>query len=71
MITIQCPIKQDFIIELLDHKCYDGITFTHVSKKGVNLVFDCDSDDLETAIKVVKKTIKSTEIGSVLYFTVK
>lgn len=70
MITIQCPIKQDFIIELLNSKCIEGITYTF-KEKGLNVIFECDTTDLEKAIAVVKKTIKSTEVGSVLYFSVK
>ena len=71
MITISSPIKQDFIIELLDGKTYDDITFTYKGKKGMNLSFETSTEDKDTAIAVAKKTIKSTEVGAVLYFQVK
>ena len=71
MITISSAIKQDFIIELLDGKTYNGITFKYNSKKGINLEFDIDTKDVEAAIKTAKQTIKATEVGSVLYFQVK
>lgn len=71
MITIASAIKQDFIIELLDGKTYNGITFKYESKSGINLKFNVDTEDKDEAIAVAKKTIKSTEIGSVLYFQVR
>ena len=71
MITISCAIKQDFIIELLDGKTYNDITFTCTGKKGINLSFDINTEDKDAAIAVAKKTIKATEVGAVLYFQVK
>lgn len=71
MITISSPIKQEFIIELLDGKTYNDITFKYVGKKGINLQFEINTDDVESAIATAKKTIKGTEIGAVLYFQVK
>ncbi len=69
-ITISSPMKQDFIIELLDQQTLEGITFNFISKKGINMTFDCTNGDKDTAIKVAKATIKATEIGKVLYFQV-
>lgn len=71
MITISSAIKQDFIVELLDGKTYDDITFKYEGKTGINLKFNTDSDDKEAAIAAAKHAIKSTEVGSVLYFSVK
>lgn len=70
MITVSCPIKQEFIIELLDGKTLDGITYTYKEKNGINLIFTISSDDKEKAIKTAKGYIKATEIGSVLYFQI-
>lgn len=70
MITISCAMKQEFIIELLDGKMIDGITFKYEGKSGINLKFSCDSEDKESAIKTAKQAIKATEIGSVLYFQI-
>ena len=71
MITVASAIKQDFIIELLDGKTYDDITFKFEGKTGINLKFSVNTEDTDTAIAVAKKAIKSTEVGSVLYFQVK
>lgn len=71
MITISSAIKQDFIIDLLDGKTYDGITYEYQGKSGINLNFNIDTDDVDKAIAVAKKEIKATEIGSVLYFQIK
>lgn len=69
-ITISSPMKQDFIIELLDQKTINDITFSFVSKKGIALTFDCDQGQKEAAIAAAKAEIKATEIGKVLYFQV-
>ena len=71
MITVSSAIKQDFIIELLDGKTYNEITFKYEGKTGINLKFAVDTEDTEAAIAAAKKAIKSTEVGSVLYFSVK
>lgn len=70
MIKINLPMKQDFVIELLDGKTHDDVTFNFVEKKGMILSFSIGDADKDTAIAVAKKVIKSTEIGSVLYFQV-
>ena len=70
MITISCPIKQDYVISLLDGLTIEGVCFTFKEKSGINLKFEIDTDDREKAIKIAKQTIKATEIGSVLYFQV-
>lgn len=70
MITISCPMKQEFIIELLDGKTVGGITYKFEGKTGINMKFSFDSNDKEAAIKAAKKTIKATEVGSVLYFQI-
>lgn len=70
MITISCPIKQEFIIETLDGKTIEGIRYTYEGKTGINLRFQINSEDTEKAIRIAKSTIKATQIGSVLYFQI-
>lgn len=66
MIKIAIPMKQDFVIELLE----ETKQYTFVKKEGINLLFDTTIENLEEAIKTVKSTIKATPTGSVLYFNV-
>lgn len=70
MITISCPIKQEFIIELLDGVTIDEVTFKYESKSGISLKFSINTEDKEKAKRIAKSTIKATEIGSVLYFQI-
>lgn len=70
MITISCPIKQEFIIELLDGVTIDEVTFKYEGKSGIKLTFSTNTDDKEKAVRIAKSTIKATEIGSVLYFQI-
>lgn len=69
MITISCPIKHDFIIECLEAS-HEGINFKFENKTGMKLNFTVNTEDLDAAVALAKKTIKATEIGSVLYFQI-
>lgn len=69
MIIINSPMKQEFIIETLSS--LDGeIKFELVKKEGVKIYFNVNIDDINQAIDFAKKTIKATEIGKVLYFSI-
>lgn len=66
MIKIALPMKQDFVIELLEATK----EFTLVKKEGINLFFNTTIEDQELAIKTAKSAIKATPTGQVLYFSV-
>lgn len=68
MILVNCPLKQDYVIELVE-----GIKeyrFTLHEKKGIQLVFNTDCPSADEAVTLVKSAIKATDVGRVLYFTV-
>lgn len=68
MIYVNCPMKQDYVAELVE-----GITeyrFTLKEKKGIQIIFETDCEDDAKAIALVKSAIKATDIGKVLYFNV-
>lgn len=69
-IMVQTPLKNREIQELFDGRQVNGMAFTFVGKQGIGLVFDTDSEDAEAACAVVKQTIKATDWGKVLYFSV-
>lgn len=70
MIILNCPMKRDYITELLETYDKDGVTFKKIDEKGMKLTFETNIEDEEKAKKIAKETIKATEIGSVLYFQV-
>lgn len=70
MICVSCPIKQDFIIELLEKYEGEDCQFKFVEKKGIKMKFSVNIEDKDKAIAAAKRIIKATEIGSVLYFQV-
>ncbi|EUJ30656.1 hypothetical protein MFLO_10358 [Listeria floridensis FSL S10-1187] len=70
MIIINCPMKRDYITELLEAHDQDGVTFKKVKEAGMKMSFETNIDDEEKAARIAKETIKATEIGSVLYFQV-
>lgn len=70
MIVITTPIQHALLVDTLDNKTIDGITYHYAGKEGnMKLLFEADSDG-EQAVKTAKKAIKDTEIGSVLYFQI-
>lgn len=69
MMIIHCPLKQDFIIELLS-EIKNPFRFTFVKKEGIRLYFKVEPFDIDAAIATAKATIKNTEIGNILYFQI-
>lgn len=65
MIVVNCPMKQDFIIEEIIKKS----TYTFIKKEGISMFFESSIPDNE-AIDDIKALIRATEIGKVLYFSV-
>lgn len=69
-ITISSPLKQDFIIELLDGKIHQGISYQFKNKQGIKIIFAYENASHDQAVQTAKAVIKETEIGKVLYFQV-
>lgn len=68
MIEISAAVHQDKIIELLNKYNEEGIQFSFKEKKGINLYFETNAEDLEKASKLVRSAIKNQQWGSVLFF---
>ncbi|GGB43248.1 hypothetical protein F3157_08980 [Virgibacillus dakarensis] len=68
MIEISSAVQQDKIIELLNNYSEEGTQFSFKDKKGINLYFETNANDLEKAAKLAKSAIKNQPWGSVLYF---
>ncbi|OCN03862.1 hypothetical protein A4S06_04545 [Erysipelotrichaceae bacterium MTC7] len=68
MIKISCPMKQDYVTEIVEG--IDKYNYKFEKKEGINLFFSVDTDDMDDAIATAKAAIKATEIGAVLYFSV-
>lgn len=69
MIVITSAIQQPFLIELLDGKTIEGITYSFTGKDGsMKLLFQAEGEG--DPVSTAKKAIKQTEIGSVLYFQI-
>lgn len=69
MIVISCPIKQDFVIEIVEG--IDTYQYKFEGKSGINLNFSVNTEDMDAAIAAAKAAIKATEVGAVLYFQIK
>jgi len=63
---------QDKIIDTLSTGDFDGISFTFLEKKGIDLAFSVAGSDAENtdAAAIAKKAIKSTDFGKGLFFSV-
>lgn len=69
MILINAPLKRDFIISLLDGQTIDNITFNLDHQDGMKLFFIHNGEG-ESASKIAKKVIQSSEFGKALFFNV-
>ena len=70
MIVVQSPLKRDYIIELLTKEAHEGVTFTFVETRGMKLYFSVGETLASDAAAIAKKTIKGSEVGAALYFSV-
>lgn len=71
-IIIKSALMQDKIKDLLDGGVFDGVIFSFIEKKGMELVFSASGDNLETmdVAAIAKKAIKATEYGKGIFFSV-
>lgn len=69
MIYISSAAMQNDIIELLE-KSEADIKFKYVSKQGIKLAFETDTDNDDLAVNTAKAIIKASDLGKALYFQV-
>lgn len=71
MIIVNCALRQDDIIGIVENIVVeDKKAFKFVKKEGLKLFFDCTLADGEKAAALVKQTIKGTDLGKALFFSV-
>jgi len=63
---------QDKIKDLLDGGTFDGVRFSFVGKKGIELTFSVSGDNIETAdvAAIAKSAVKATEFGKGIMLSV-
>ncbi|HYE69607.1 MAG TPA: hypothetical protein VEA58_13400 [Anaerovoracaceae bacterium] len=67
---VNTPMASDMIINLLTDYKDNDVEFKFIKKAGIKLEFEVNNLDGPSACNLAKILIKSTEIGSVLYFSV-
>ena len=71
MIVVNCPLKQDDIIKIVENiEIENKKVFKFIKKQTIKIYFECDYSDMEKACLIVKKEIKDTQLGRALYFNV-
>ncbi|NME82712.1 hypothetical protein [Clostridium sp. SM-530-WT-3G] len=71
MILINCALRQDEVIKMVEDMEIDGQKhFKFKNKQGLKLHFDSTYDDDSKAAKLIKSHIKSTPLGQALFFSV-
>lgn len=71
MLVVNCALKQDDVIKIVENIEIDSIkVFKFVKKQGLKLYFDSTAAETDKAIALIKKTIKASSFGSALYFSV-
>lgn len=69
MIVVESGLKRDYIVELLDGKTIEAVSYKLVRQEGMKLYFE-HSGDSEQAAKIAKQIIKNSEFGPALFFRV-
>ena len=72
VIIVKSPLMQDKIKDLLDGGIFDGVRFSFIGKKGIELTFSVSGDNIETAdaAAIAKSAIKATEFGKGIMLSV-
>ncbi|EHI98869.1 hypothetical protein CDLVIII_2207 [Clostridium sp. DL-VIII] len=71
MIIVNCALRQDDIIGIVEDIAVDNEkVFKFVKKEGLKLFFESTLGDAEKAASLAKQTIKGTELGKALFFSV-
>jgi predicted nucleotidyltransferase len=70
IISVNTPLKNKEIQELLEEYSDRGIKFTFINKTGIKMMFEVTGTDVDGAINIAKKIIKDTEWGKAIYFYV-
>lgn len=71
MIIVNCALRQDDVVGIVEGiEVENEKVFKFVKKQGLQLHFDCSLSDAENAVSIAKKTIKDTELGKALFFSV-
>ena len=71
-ISIRSALMSDKIKELFDGNVFNGVRYEYLEKQGIELLFTVSGDDIEALdlVALTKNTIKSTNYGKGLYFSV-
>lgn len=71
MIVVNCPLKQDEIVKIVEGiEIENRKEFKFVKKQGMKIYFESDYRDVEKACSIIKKGIKESQLGKALYFNV-
>lgn len=71
MIIVNCALRQDDITGIVENiEVENEKVFKYVKKQGLKLFFECSLSDSAKAAALVKQTIKGTELGQALFFSV-
>ena len=71
-ILVRAPLMADKIKDLLDGGAFDGVSFSFVGKKGMDMTFNASGDNIDSidVAAVAKKAVRATDYGKGIYFSV-
>lgn len=71
MIVVNCALKQDDVIKIVENiEVNNNKAFKFVKKQGLKLYFESNTEENDNSTSMIKKSIKSSSFGSMLYFSV-
>ncbi len=71
MVIVNCPLRQDDIIKIVENvKIEDKNIFRFVSKKGIRIFFECNHNNVGEACSIAHNAVFKTKLGKVLFYNV-
>ncbi|MFW2488192.1 hypothetical protein [Clostridium chromiireducens] len=71
MIVVNCALRQDDIVEIVENiQVENEKVFKYVKKEGLKIIFESSLGDDQKSAGIIKQAIKETNIGKALFFSV-
>ena len=71
MVLVNCALRQDDIIEIVENiEVGNKKVFKLIKKQGIQIHFNCNLSNQQEAATIAKQEIKATQLGKALFFNV-
>ena len=71
MLLVSGPLKREWMKEIISETVFEGAHYKLLKEDNMTMTLEIDVEDEEAAGQFLKDSIKKTETGKILYFSIK